>query len=58
MKAALNSQKILAHLISKVQKMPSAIVSRDAFMPHLNVISEAYQGNHQNWNDGGFTNHH
>ena len=58
MNAYQNSQNVLANLISKVREMPSSIVSRHAFVPHLGVLSNAYQGNHQNWSDGGFTNHH
>ncbi len=58
MNACLNSQNALAYLIERVQKRPSIIASPRAFIPHDDVISKNYQGNHQNWNNGGFTNHH
>jgi hypothetical protein len=53
-----NMPKAMANLISKVQEKPSTITSKRAFSPHYDVISKDYTGNHQNWNDGGFTNHH
>ncbi len=58
MNAYPNSNNVVANLISKVQEKPLSITSKRAFEPHLDVISKDYQGNHQNWNDGGFTNHH
>lgn len=58
MNAYQNASKAITNLISKAQEKPTSITSKQAFEPHFNVITKDYQGNHQNWNDGGFTNHH
>lgn len=58
MNAYPTALQTVAKLFSTLQAKPSSITSDWAFAPHLHTISKSYQGNHQNWNDGGFTNHH
>ena len=58
MNAISYPQEALANLISKAQARPLSITTKKAFEPHYGVSLKDYQGNHQNWTDGGFTNHH
>lgn len=53
-----NLKKALQELICKVNEKPASITAHWVYEPHLSLVSGHYLGNHCNYNNGGYGNHH